>query len=170
MPTDPRTIADGMVVSMHYTLKDDEGEVLDSSREDGEAFAYLHGHGNIVPGLEKALVGLAPGAKLEVVVPPEEGYGAIESDGPEAVDRAAFPPDAELFPGMPLVAESEDGHDFTVFVVEVKDDVVLVDTDHPLAGENLHFEVEVLDVREATAVELSHGHPHGPDGHGHHHH
>jgi FKBP-type peptidyl-prolyl cis-trans isomerase SlyD len=161
------TAGDGKVVSIHYTLRDDDGDVIDSS-SGGEPLEYLHGAGNIVPGLENAMAGKAIGDKFKVTVTPAEGYGDVEGDGPREVPRSAFPKDAELEEGMQLFVRGPDGEPFPVWVVAVHDDHVLLDANHPLAGENLHFEVEVVAMRDATKEEVEHGHPHGPGGHHHH--
>lgn len=158
-------VANNKVVTIHYTLRNDAGEVLDSS-EDAGPMAYLHGFGNIVPGLEKQLDGKIAGDKLVAVVPPEEGYGDKQAGGAQAIPREAFE-GVDVHPGMTLVVEDDDGEQMPLRVVAVEEDRVLVDLDHPLAGETLHFTVEVISVREATEEELTHGHVH--DGHGHHH-
>jgi FKBP-type peptidyl-prolyl cis-trans isomerase SlyD len=159
-------VAAGKVVSIKYTLRDDDGDVIDAS-EDGDPLEYLHGADNIVPGLERQLLGKVTGDKLTAVVPPAEGYGLPEGPGPQPVPRAAFPDDAELEQGLQFFARGPDGQQMALWVVEVNDDVVLVDANHPLAGATLHFEVEITAIRDATAEETEHGHPHGP--HGHHH-
>lgn len=164
------TVTAGQVVFLQYTLRNDAGEVLDSS-EGGEALLYLHGHQNIVPGLEKALDGQPVGAKLNVSVPPAEGYGERRPEAFQMVPRAAFAEiEARLQPGLQLFAEAEDGSPVPFWVAEVGDETVKADFNHPLAGVTLHFEVEVAKTRAATADELAHGHPHGPTGNeGHHH-
>jgi FKBP-type peptidyl-prolyl cis-trans isomerase SlyD len=162
-------IADGQVVIMQYTLRADDGEVLDASTAD-EPMAYLHGAENIVPGLEKALTGKGVGYKGKVVVEPAEGYGEREDAEPDAIPRRAFPPEMDIEPGMTFMAEGPNGEHAPIWVLAVEDDKVIVDSQHPLAGRTLHFEVEVVGIRNATEDELAHGHPHGPDGHGHHHH
>jgi FKBP-type peptidyl-prolyl cis-trans isomerase SlyD len=161
-------IADGLVVVLNYTLRSDEGEVIDASTAD-EPMAYLHGADNIVPGLEQALTGKAVGFSGKVTVDPEDGYGEREELPPQAVPRSAFPADAELAAGMQFMAEGPDGEHAPIWIARVERDQVFVDSQHPLAGKTLNFDVEVLAVRQATEDELSHGHPHGPDGHGHHH-
>jgi FKBP-type peptidyl-prolyl cis-trans isomerase SlyD len=161
------TAVDGKVVTIHYTLRDDEGDILDTS-SGSEPLEYLHGGGNIVPGLENAMAGKAAGDKFKVTVAPGEGYGDVQGDGPRKVPRTAFPPDAELEEGMQLFVRGPDGEPFPVWVVAIHDDHVLLDANHPLAGENLHFEVEVVSMRDATKEEVEHGHPHGPGRHHHH--
>jgi FKBP-type peptidyl-prolyl cis-trans isomerase SlyD len=164
--TDKQTVGAGKVVALHYTLRDDAGTVLDQSST-GDPLYYLHGAENIVPGLENALEGKQPGDKLEVEVSPEDGYGPKVGPGPQAVPREAFPEDAEIEEGMPFSVENEDGEEIDLWVSRVDGDQVFVDMNHPLAGMTLHFQVEVVSVREATLEEQSHGHPHGPGGHHH---
>jgi FKBP-type peptidyl-prolyl cis-trans isomerase SlyD len=161
-------IADGLVVVLNYTLRGDDGEVIDASTAD-DPMAYLQGADNIVPGLEQALVGKTVGFKGKVTVEPEDGYGEREDLPPQAVPRSAFPASAKLAAGMQFMAQGPDDEQAPIWIAAVEGDQVFVDSQHPLAGKTLNFEVEVLAVREATENELSHGHPHGPDGHGHHH-
>jgi len=158
------SVRDGLVVIMHYTLKNAEGEELDSS-VGAEPLAYLHGADNIVPGLESALTGKSVGDTVNVVVPPAEGYGERVGE-PEQAPKSAFPEGAEIEPGMPVFAEGPNGEPVALWVVEVAEDYVVLDPNHPLAGETLHFDVEIVGIREATEDEMAHGHPHGPDGHG----
>ena len=158
------TISKGKVVSIHYTLHGSDGIKIDSSAG-REPMLYLHGYGNIVPGLEKALTGKAVGDAIKTIVKPEEGYGKKRTKTPQRVERAAFPKGAKLAPGAQFMTQDRNGRPTPIFVVKVERDMVLIDTDHPLAGKKLHFEVEVLALRDATKEELEHGHPHGPDGH-----
>ncbi len=159
-------IAENAVVAIHYTLTNDAGDTLDSSRERDEPLAYLHGHGNIIPGLEKALLGKQSGDTLKVTVEPAEGYGERHEGLIQEVPREAFQGVDELEPGMQFQASTDAGpRMFTI--TDVQDDVVTVDGNHPLAGATLHFDVEIADVRAASAEELSHGHVHGPGGHEH---
>ena len=156
---DPQSISDGKVVEIHYTLTDDNGETLDSS--DGqEPLAYLHGASNIVPGLEQQLAGRSMGDKVKAAVPPEEAYGEVMGEGPQEVERSNFPDDIEVAPGMTFQVEGEDGEPFVIWVVAVDGEQVFVDINHPLAGMNLNFDVEVVTVRPATEEEKDHGHPH----------
>lgn len=148
------------VVSFHYTLRNADGEILDSSRE-GEPLAYLHGAGNVVPGLEKAMAGHSVGDTLDVTVEPDEGYGAHRDELLQTVSRAAFQGVADISPGMQFQSSGPHGTTL-VTVVAVNDDEVTVDANHPLAGQTLHFDVEVTDVREATGEERAHGHVHAP--------
>jgi FKBP-type peptidyl-prolyl cis-trans isomerase SlyD len=160
-------IAQEKVVLIHYTLTNDAGKVLDKSAQ-GEPLAYLHGKGNIIPGLEKALEGKQAGDKLNVRVEPTEGYGARDDTLVQQVPRRAFGSVSKLEPGMQFHAQTSQGHARVVTVTRVQGDMVTVDGNHPLAGQPLTFDVEVAEVRDATAEELEHGHVHGPGGHHHH--
>jgi len=161
-------IADGLVVVLNYTLRSDEGEVIDSSTAD-DPMAYLHGADNIVPGLEQALTGKTVGFSGHVKVDPEDGYGERDDLPPQPVPRSAFPANMTLAAGMQFMTEGPNGEHVPVWIARVEGDQVFVDPQHPLAGKTLNFDVEVLAVRPASADEMNHGHPHGPDGHGHHH-
>lgn len=158
-------IADRTVVHFHYTLTNPSGVVIDSSRERGP-LPYLHGAGNIVPGLEKAMVGRSVGDSFTVVVAAAEGYGESNPDMVQQVPRSAFPADIEIAPGMEFEANGPMGS-MTVVVQAVDAETVTVDANHPLAGVDLHFDIEVTDIRDATLEELKHGHVHGPGGHHH---
>ncbi|MFH1810315.1 MAG: peptidylprolyl isomerase [Pseudomonadota bacterium] len=161
-------IADGTIVTIHYTLTDDTGEVLDSSR-DSEPLDYLQGAGNIVPGLERKMMGHGVGDTMQVVVAPADAYGEREEMEAQKVPRSVFPADAEFEEGMPIAAEGPDGEMTPLWITHIDDEAIYVDTNHPLAGVTLHFDVEVMAIRAATAEEMEHGHPHGPDGHHDHH-
>ena len=158
-------IAANCVAYIHYTLKDDAGAVIDSS-SGGEPLAYLHGAGNIVPGLEKALEGQQAGAKLAVKVAPQEGYGVRDEALVQQVPRRSFQGVRDLKPGMRFHAQTQQGP-VAVMVTQVQGDMITVDGNHALAGVTLNFEIEVTKVREATPEELIHGHVHGPGGHHH---
>lgn len=158
-------IADNAVVTMHYTLKNAAGEVLDSSQGQ-EPLAYLHGANNIVPGLENALVGKATGDKLEVNVKPEEGYGDVREELVQKVPHENFQGINELQVGMQFMAQAPWGEQ-PVTVIKIEDDGVTLDGNHPLAGQELFFDIEVTEVRAASEDELSHGHAHGEGGHHH---
>lgn len=160
------TVEAGKVVTFHYTLRNPNGDVVDTSDGD-EPLAYLHGSSNIVSGLEAELAGKALGDKVQAVVPPKGGYGEKDGPGPQGVPREAFPDDVELSIGMNFVAETDDGDEVMLWVVEIGDEQVMVDNNHPLAGVTLHFDVEIVGVRDATDEEKAHGHPHGPGGHDH---
>ena len=161
-------IARNTVVAMDYTLTNDEGEVLDTSEGRG-LLEYLHGAGNIIPGLEAALEGQTVGASLKVTVAPAEAYGEHDPSKMQAVPRSALPPGMDVQVGMQLMARGPDGQSIPLWVVQVEDQGILVDGNHPLAGETLHFAVEIRAIRAASSEEVAHGHPHGPDGHGHDH-
>ncbi len=154
---------EGKVVLFHYTLTNDAGEILDASR--GEPMPYLHGSQNIVPGLEREIAGHRAGDKFKVRVAPEDGYGLPEGPGPQPVPMSAFPEGAELSAGMPFYAENQQGDTMVLFVQRLEGDQVFVDTNHPLAGVALNFSVEIAGIRDATAAEMEHGHPHGLTGH-----
>jgi FKBP-type peptidyl-prolyl cis-trans isomerase SlyD len=158
-------IAERHVAYFHYTLTNDAGETLDSSAG-REPLPYLHGGGNIVPGLEKALTGKKAGDKLKVDVTPEDGYGPRVEALVQVVPKSAFEGVADLKPGMQFQAESNMGP-VSVVVTDVTGDNVTVDGNHPLAGQTLHFDVEITEVREATTEEVLHGHVHGAGGHHH---
>ena len=159
-------IADKAVVAIDYTLRNDEGEVLDSS-EGAQPLAYLHGVANIIPGLEQALLGKKAGDELEVSVEPEDAYGEFSLELVATLERSMFEGVEELLPGMQFHASAPDGGMQVVTVRDVDGDQVTVDGNHPLAGQRLHFKVKVVSVREATAEELDHGHAHGEGGHQH---
>jgi len=152
-------IANNCVVSIHYTLTNGEGEVLDSSAG-GEPLSYLHGAGGIIPGLESELAGQSEGDELKVTVQPEDGYGDVNPELLQHVPRSAFEGVKELEPGMQFQAEGPEGEARIIMVQEVEDEQVLINANHPLAGQVLHFEVKVAAVREASAEELDHGHAH----------
>ena len=158
-------IAERTVASFHYTLTDDAGKVIDSSAG-GEPLTYLHGVGGIVPGLENAMAGREPGDRFDVVVSPEEGYGTPNDVLIQTVPREAFQGVDDIQPGMQFQAHTPQGA-ISVAVTKVEDGLVTVDGNHPLAGQTLHFAIEVVDVRDASLEELAHGHVHGAGGHHH---
>ncbi|MVU76871.1 peptidylprolyl isomerase [Nocardia sp. ET3-3] len=160
------SIAADKVVSIEYTLTDDDGEVLDTSVGDAP-LVYLHGAENIVAGLEQALEGKSAGDEIEVVVEPEDGYGEYLAELVSTVDRDAFEGVDELEVGMEFQAEAPDGETQIVTVAAVDGNEVTIDANHPLAGLRLNFKVKVIDIRDATEDELAHGHPHGDDDHEH---
>ena len=158
-------ISPNKVVCIHYTLRDEAGTVLDSSS--GRApLAYLHGRGNLVPGLEAALEGKSAGTSFEVEVAPEQGYGIRDERLVQIVPRTKFGDAAEITPGMQFKANGSGGAR-VVTVMRVERDLVTVDANHPLAGKTLYFQVEITEIRRATREELTHGHVHGPGGHHH---
>jgi FKBP-type peptidyl-prolyl cis-trans isomerase SlyD len=154
-------ISQDKVVEIEYTLTVNN-EIVDQS-ESGEPLVYLQGHGNIIPGLESALMGKAPGEKVQVTVQPEDGYGERDDEAVQVIDREDFDDDVEV--GATYFAQAEDGSvtPFTVMSMDGED--VTVDFNPPLAGEVLHFDVNIISVRDATADEITHGHPHGEGGH-----
>ena len=153
------------VVSIDYTLKNDAGEVMDSSEQTGP-LAYLHGHHNIIPGLEKALDDKSVGDSFTVSIEPAEAYGERNEEMIQTVPRSMFQGVDEIEPGMRFQAQTEGGVT-VVTVKEVNGDEITLDGNHELAGETLHFDVEVKDVRAASEEEIEHGHVHGPGGHEH---
>ncbi len=158
-------IQKGQVVALIYTLTDPDGEELDRS-DAGEPFSYLHGYGQIVSGLEKAVETMKVGDKKTVVVEPEEGYGERDESLQMTIKRSAFPGDATLEKGMQFEASLTGDSPARIFTItDIKGETVNIDGNHPLAGETLHFEIEVAEIREATDEEKSHGHVHGSGGH-----
>lgn len=156
-------IKENSVVTMHYELKNPEGEVLDSSKGQ-EPLVYLHGAGNIIIGLEEQLIGKAVGDKVNAVVAPEKGYGLPVDALIQTVPREAFGDDIKSVEvGMRFQAETEQGP-VPVVVTAMDEKTVTVDGNHPLAGQELHFEVSIEEIREATQEEIDHGHVHGPGG------
>ena len=157
-------IGPNSVVSIHYELSNDAGEILDASAE-GEPLVYLHGAQNIISGLENQLTGRKVGDTLKVKVQPEEGYGVRQAELIQQVPRDAFPDPDSLALGMRFSAESDDGH-ISVVITDLTEELATVDGNHPLAGVVLNFDVSIADIRAATEEEISHGHVHI---HGHHH-
>jgi FKBP-type peptidyl-prolyl cis-trans isomerase SlyD len=153
------TIQDGKVAKLAFKLTDDDGDTIDEATAE-DPISYLHGAGNLVPGLEAALQGKGAGATVKITVPPEEGYGPREPFEPQPIPREHFPDEVELEVAMPFVVEADDGEELELFVAAIGDEEVYVDINHPLAGLNLHFDVTVLEVRDSTADEREHGHPH----------
>lgn len=156
-------IAQDHVVSLDYKLHTGDGKIIDQS-EEGDPLLYLHGGGQIVPGLEKQLEGLRVGDSGQFTVSPEEGYGDHDPRGVQEVPKDSFPPDADIKEGMEFLAEGPDGDAIPVAVKQVKKDTVVIDLNHPLAGKTLHFDITVRDVRVATDEEKEHGHVHGEGG------
>lgn len=156
-------IQDKNVVNIKYTLTDNDKNIIDKS-EDG-SFAFLIGAGNIIPGLENALIGKAQGDKFDVSIDPTDAYGEYNKDLIHKVPRAQFPPDMDIEAGMQFQGQTPDGQMTVVKVTEVQGDDVFVDNNHPLAGVQLNFAVEVTGIREASATELEHGHVHDSNEH-----
>ncbi|MFW5796259.1 MAG: FKBP-type peptidyl-prolyl cis-trans isomerase [Alkalispirochaeta sp.] len=158
------TVEKDAVVTIAYTLKNAEGGVIDSSEDHGD-LSYLHGHQNIVPGLEKELEGKVVGDTVDATVSPAEGYGERRDELVFSVPRDRLP-EGELELGMQFRAQSQDGQEMVVNLIEVGDDEVTLDGNHPLAGEDLHFDVTINGIRAASEEEVAHGHVH--DGSHHH--
>lgn len=158
-------IGERTVASFHYTLTDDDGNVIDSSA-DRAPLTYLHGSGNIVPGLEREMHGRKAGDVFNVVVAPEDGYGLPNPTMVQVVPREAFQGVEQLEVGMEFQAQTPQGP-MSVSIAGIDGDQVTVDGNHPLAGQALHFAIEVTDVRDATLEEMGHGHVHGEGGHHH---
>ncbi len=152
-------IGENSVVSMHYKLTDNDGNVIDSS-EGMEPLTYLHGAGNIIPGLEKALLGKVEKDALTVKVSPVDGYGEVMQELVETVPKVAFQGVDTIEPGMSFEAQDPNGQMQRIVVKKVEGDMFTVDANHPLAGVELNFDVNIVSVREATEEEISHGHVH----------
>ncbi len=158
-------IGDQKVVTLHYTLTDNDGRVIDKS-EDG-SFAYLHGASNIIPGLEDALTGKSAGEEMSVSVSPEQAYGLRDESMLQQVPKNMFEDASQIAVGTQFHAQGPNGETLVVTVMEVEDEHVVVDGNHPLAGVELNFDVKIIDVRDASEEEVQHGHVHGPGGHHH---
>jgi FKBP-type peptidyl-prolyl cis-trans isomerase SlyD len=172
-PVTDLTIQPNTHVTVDYELRDDEGDLIDASEgEDGEPIRYVHGYGMLVPGLEAALAGMKAGDEREILVPAEAGYGERDEELVLEIERTEFPDPKAVEVGDEFVAESPDGDEMVMTVVELKDSSVVVDANHPLAGMPLRYLVKVRDVRQATTDEIekaaaeldeAHEHVHGPD-------
>lgn len=159
-------IGPNSVVSIEYTLRDEDGEIIDTS-VGSEPLTFIQGQNMLIPGLEKALEGKEPGEELRVLITAEEGYGEYDPEAVRVVKRDQFPADMDLYEGLEIYAETDDGHRQPGSVLAVNGEEISLDFNHPLAGENLDFEVKIHEVRAASAEELAHGHIHGPGGHHH---
>lgn len=158
------TVTDGIVVSLDYTLRLDDGEIIDASEQ--EPLEFLQGYNQIIPGLERALAGMKVGESKEVIVAAADAYGEEDEDAYQLVERTLFPPEMELEEGMQLrMRDAQSGEAVDVVIAEVNEGNVLLDFNHPLAGEELHFQVKVVGLRPATPEELAHGHAHDADDH-----
>lgn len=158
-------IGKNSVVSIHYTLTDDDGNILDTSMND-EPLHYLHGANNLIPGLENELTGKTVGAAFKVKVPPDEAYGVYRDELVQTVPLDLFKGVEEVRPGMQFETQGTNGPEM-IIVTDVGNGEVTVDGNHPLAGKTLHFDVTVEAIRDASSEEIEHGHPH--HGHDHHH-
>jgi FKBP-type peptidyl-prolyl cis-trans isomerase SlyD len=153
------------VVEIHYTLKNSEGEVMDSS-SGGEPLTYLHGAQGLIPGLEKELDGKKVGDSFQAIIPPALAYGEANPALIHTIDKSMFKGVEKIEPGMVFTAQGENGHQH-ITVTAVEGDQVTIDGNHEMAGKTLHFDVEVISIRDATEEEIDHGHVHA---HGDHHH
>jgi FKBP-type peptidyl-prolyl cis-trans isomerase SlyD len=157
-------VEDGIVVSLDYTLRLDDGEVVDTS-SGREPLVFMQGQGRIIPGLEKELYGMSEGDEKQVVVAPGEGYGEYDEDQLQEVPRSIFPENIALEEGLSLrMRDQQSGQLFDAVVDEVGPETVVLDLNHPLAGETLFFDVKIAGLRAASEQEQAHGHVHGPDG------
>jgi FKBP-type peptidyl-prolyl cis-trans isomerase SlyD len=156
------------VISFHYTLTDTAGEVIDTSRDQNVPFSFMEGMGQIIPGLERALALLSVGDQRKINVAAVDAYGAQDEQLMVKVPREKLPNSAELQPGDQFQATGPNGEMLLFRVVGVEGEEVTLDGNHPLAGVDLIFDVEMIGIREATAEEVAHGHVHGPGGHHHH--
>jgi FKBP-type peptidyl-prolyl cis-trans isomerase SlyD len=154
-------ITKNKVASIHYTLKNTNGEIIDSSAGH-EPLTYLHGAGNLIPGMEEGLEGKVTGNKFELAIEPEKGYGTRQEQLIQKLPRTNFPSQ-----GIKVGMQFQTNKGAVVTVTHIGLESITVDGNHPLAGEHLHFSVQVMDVRSATEEEISHGHVHGPGGHHH---
>ena len=159
-------VADGMVVTFDFTLRLSEDEIADTTQ--GQMpLRFVVGQGQLLPGLEDAMIGMVVGEERQVTLKPEDAYGEWDEDALEEVAISDLPEGADLEEGMPLEVTDSEGETYEASVYEVRDETVILDYNHPLAGETLQFEVKVVDIRPATPSELSHGHVHTGDGHVH---
>jgi FKBP-type peptidyl-prolyl cis-trans isomerase SlyD len=159
-------IAANKVVTMNFVLTDDDGNVLDATDKDGP-FSYLSGNNMVLPKLEEAVSGMIIGTKKNLRLEAADAYGVYNEQIVQVVGKENFPKDFELEVGMSYVASNPDGAQMPFVITEVRDEDVTIDFNHPLAGKNLNFDIELLDIRDATSEELAHGHVHGPGGHHH---
>ncbi|MCZ7615152.1 MAG: peptidylprolyl isomerase [Ignavibacteriaceae bacterium] len=155
------------VITINYTLKDKEGNLLDST-DNGGPFSFITGNMQVLPGLEEALVSMIIGSKKNIKLAAADAYGEYDENAIQKVNRSLFPEEAELETGMTYFAHSPEGQHIQFVITKIENDDITVNFNHPLAGKNLEFDVELLDVRDATPEEISHGHVHGPGGHHHH--
>lgn len=153
------------VAILNYTLKDKDGNIL-GQHNDG-SFTYLHGAKNLIPALENALEGNQAGDKVDAIIEPEDAYGVHDPKKIQRVPKKTFPPEQELKIGMHFKSAMPDGTAMNVLITEIETDEIVVDGNHPLASKQLHFDIDILEIRDATEEELEHGHVHGPGGHHH---
>lgn len=154
------------VVTFNYILKDDNGELLDST-EKGGPFSFISGNHQILPGLEEAIGNMIIGSKKNIKLAAADAYGEYDENAVQKINRTLFPEEAELEIGMTYFAHSPEGQHLQFVITKIENEDITVNFNHPLAGKNLEFDVELIDVRDATPEEISHGHVHGPGGHHH---
>ncbi len=159
-------LAQSKVYTVLYTLKDSEGEIVDEATRENP-FLFMSNADQVLPLFEKEVSGMLIGGKKNFTIDAKEGYGEYKEEAIQVVSRNEFPQDVELEEGMQMVANTPDGHQLPFVITDLNDDEVTIDFNHPLAGETLNFEVELIDVRDATQEEIAHGHAHGGDGHHH---
>jgi len=157
---------ENQVVTMNFILKDDDGKVMDTTAEQ-EPFSFISGAKQILPRLEEEIGKMLIGSKKNVDLSAEEGYGAYQAESVKTVNKSEFPADTPIEVGQGFMATAPDGKHMQFFIKNIDGENVVVDFNHPLAGKALHFEVELLNMRDATKEELEHGHVHGPGGHQH---
>ena len=162
--SEKNTVQDGMVITLDYVLTVD-GEIIDQSSDAGP-IEFLQGYGEIVSGLERALYGMAVGDSKQIAVAAADGYGEVDEEDYAVIPRTEFPDEVPLEVGVELQLRDQDGDVFDAFIEEVREESVLLNFNHPLAGKELHFSVTLVDLRDASEEELDHGHVHGE----HHHH
>ncbi len=153
------------VAILNYTLKDKDSNIMDQS--DDATFSYIHGSKMLIPALENALEGKQAGDKVNLVIEPENAYGERDENRVQRVPRKMFPPEQELEVGMPFSSATPEGKAVNVVITAIEEHEVVIDGNHPLAGMALHFDIELIEVRDASEEELAHGHVHGPGGHQH---
>ncbi|MEO6708754.1 MAG: peptidylprolyl isomerase [Planctomycetota bacterium] len=166
MPPAPQTVAPGKIIGIYYTLKDKAGAVIDTNRKGGKPLVFLYGGGSILPALEAALLGKAKDDELSVQLSAEQGYGTSKPELRKRMPRSAFPKNRELKVGMHFQSD-EGGKTKPLAITGFDGEQVLVDQNHPLADQELFFQITIAGVREASDEERQHGHPHGPGGHHH---
>jgi FKBP-type peptidyl-prolyl cis-trans isomerase SlyD len=158
----PEKIQENAVVTLQYKLRLDDGTLVEESEPD-DPLVYLHGHENIIPGLEKELAGMRVGDRKTIVVDPEEGYGDYDPEDIGRISKEGLPDEFDPEVGMLVPIIDEEGNEAEVLIIEITDEDLIVDFNHPMAGERLHFEVEITGIREAEEEELEHGHVHMDD-------
>ncbi len=156
-------VAQNKVVTLEYQIRNAQGEVVEDTS--GHPLQYIQGIGQLLPALEQALEGKEAGEEVELTLAPDQAFGEYDENQIQHIPKSAFGEGMDLQPGMVMYARTPDGHQLPFLIREVRDDVVVADFNHPLAGETLTFHLKVLDVRDATPEELAHGHVHGPDTH-----